>query len=88
MDPDAVAARLSDARRRIESAGGDPGAVRVVAVTKGFGPEAVASACQAGLVDVGENYAQELVAKAAAVGPLRAAGRPGGTSSARSSATR
>ncbi len=65
-----MAARLSDARRRIESAGGDPGAVRVVAVTKGFGPEAVASACPAGLVDVGANYAQELVAKAAAVGPL------------------
>jgi uncharacterized pyridoxal phosphate-containing UPF0001 family protein len=42
----------------------------VVAVTKGFGPEAVAAACAVGLVDVGENYAQELVAKAGDVGPL------------------
>ncbi len=65
-----MAERLSAAHRRIESAGGDPGAVRVVAVTKGFGPGAVASACAVGLVDVGENYAQELVAKAGAVGPL------------------
>jgi uncharacterized pyridoxal phosphate-containing UPF0001 family protein len=64
-----VAARLAAARRRIEAAGGDPGAVAVVAVTKGFGPEAVAAAAGAGLLDVGENYAQELVAKAAAVAP-------------------
>lgn len=67
--PEAVVARLSAVRRRIESAGGDLAAVRVVAVTKGFGPEAVAAATEAGLSDVGENYAQELVAKAAAVRP-------------------
>jgi pyridoxal phosphate enzyme (YggS family) len=65
-----VAARLEAARRRIEAAGGDPEAVRVVAVTKGFGPEAVSAAAAAGLVDIGENYAQELTAKAAAVAPL------------------
>ena len=56
------------------------------AVTKGFGPEAVLAARQAGLVDLGENYAAELVGKAAAdVG-----GRAGssGTSSAPSSGTR
>ena len=63
-------ARLEAARRRIEAAGGDPEAVRVVAVTKGFGPEAVVTAAASGLVDVGENYAQELTAKAAAVAPL------------------
>ena len=40
--------------------------MRVVAVTKGFGPEAVLAARQAGLVDLGENYAAELVGKAAA----------------------
>jgi hypothetical protein len=40
--------------------------VRVVAVTKGFGPEAVVAARAAGLRDIGENYANELVAKAAA----------------------
>jgi len=42
-----------------------------VAVTKGFGPEVVAAAVAAGVEDVGESYAQELVAKAAAVTPPR-----------------
>lgn len=64
-----VAERLAGVRRRIEAAGGDPRAVRVLAVTKGFGPEAVTAAVGAGLGDVGENYAQELVAKAAALAP-------------------
>jgi pyridoxal phosphate enzyme (YggS family) len=41
--------------------------VRVIGVTKGFGPEAVRAAREAGLTDLGENYAAELVAKAAAV---------------------
>ena len=40
--------------------------MRVVGVTKGFGPEAVRAARQAGLTDLGENYAAELVEKAAA----------------------
>jgi PLP dependent protein len=40
--------------------------VRVVGVTKGFGPHAVHAARRAGLTDLGENYAAELVAKAAA----------------------
>jgi uncharacterized pyridoxal phosphate-containing UPF0001 family protein len=39
--------------------------VRIVAVTKGFGTEAVVAARAAGLHDIGENYANELVAKAA-----------------------
>ena len=64
---DGVAERLHSVRLRIEQAGGDPSAVRVVAVTKGFGPEAVAAARAAGLGDIGENYANELVAKAAEV---------------------
>jgi hypothetical protein len=34
-------------------------------VTKGFGPEAVVAALAAGLRDIGENYANELVDKAA-----------------------
>ncbi len=38
----------------------------MVAVTKGFGPRAVHAARQAGLTDLGENYAGELVRKAAA----------------------
>jgi pyridoxal phosphate enzyme (YggS family) len=63
---EAVQARFAAVRQRIEARGVDPGGLRIVAVTKGFGPDAVASAVRAGLVDVGENYAQELVVKAAA----------------------
>jgi PLP dependent protein len=37
----------------------------VIGVTKGFGPDAVRAAVDAGLTDLGENYAAELVAKAA-----------------------
>ena len=53
-------------RSRIAAAGGDPDQVRVVAVTKGFGPDAVAACVSAGVVDIGENYAPELLYKAAA----------------------
>lgn len=66
-----VAAGLVRVRARIAAAGGDPDKVRVVAVTKGFGPKAVDAARDAGVVDVGENYAQELLAKDEA---LRASG--------------
>jgi len=71
-----VAVRLAAVRTRIERAGADPDGVRVLAVTKGFGPAAVAAAHGAGLADVGENYAQELEAKRAAYeaaggGPVR-----------------
>ena len=65
-------ARLAAIRRRIASAAPDPDRVTLLAVTKGFGPEAVQTALAAGLVAVGENYADELVAKAAAL-----AGEPG-----------
>jgi len=59
-----VAAALGRVRERIADAGGDPVSVRVVGVTKGFGVEAVRAALRAGLADLGENYAQELLAKA------------------------
>ena len=42
--------------------------MRVLAVTKGHGVETVRAALRAGLVDVGENYAQELLAKADELG--------------------
>jgi len=58
-----VAAGLVSVRARIAAAGGDPDKVRIVAVTKGFGPQAVEAARDAGVLDVGENYAQELLAK-------------------------
>jgi PLP dependent protein len=58
---------LAGVRARITAVGRDPDAIRIVAVTKGFGPEVVDEAAAAGLVDVGENYGQELLAKAKAV---------------------
>lgn len=61
-----LAARLAAVRARIERAGGDPGAVTVVGVSKGFDASAPLTAAAAGLVDVGESYAQEMVAKVAA----------------------
>ncbi len=56
--------RLERIRARIDASAPEPGAVRLVAVTKGFGPDAVRDALEAGLADLGENYADELVAKA------------------------
>jgi uncharacterized pyridoxal phosphate-containing UPF0001 family protein len=59
----AVGERLTDVRRRIESAGGDPDAVTIVAVTKGFGREAVDEAADAGITDFGENLVDQFEAK-------------------------
>ncbi|MBV9953174.1 MAG: YggS family pyridoxal phosphate-dependent enzyme [Acidimicrobiia bacterium] len=55
--------QLTAVRARIEAAGGDPDQIAVLAVTKGFDRRAVDAAVAAGLLDVGENYAQELSAK-------------------------
>ena len=63
LDCGVVAGRLAEVRERIAAAGRDPGDVVVVAVTKGFGPDAVQAATAAGIADVGENYAQELAGK-------------------------
>ena len=60
-----VVTTLAQVRERIARAEGDLAVIKVVAVTKGFGPEAIDAAVGAGLWDIGENYAQELVAKAA-----------------------
>jgi hypothetical protein len=77
-DQRAVAARVAEARARIAAAAPDPSSVRLVAVTKGFGVDAVAAALAAGVSDIGENYADELVRKAEAL----QAGAPAGTGSA------
>jgi PLP dependent protein len=61
ISPDTVAERLERVRERIAGAGG--AGVDVLAVTKGFGADAVHAALAAGLHRVGENYAQELIAK-------------------------
>jgi PLP dependent protein len=57
IDRVAVAARAAALRARI-----GPG-VELLAVTKGFGPEALDAAASAGCPMVGENYAQELLGK-------------------------
>lgn len=55
------------------SAGRDPGAIRLLAVSKTFGPDAVLEAAAAGQAAFGENYLQEALDKMEAV----AARRPG-----------
>jgi len=65
--PDVVAARVAALCVRIEDVGRDPAGVRIVAVTKGFTASAVDAARAAGLYDIGENYANEFLAKVAAV---------------------
>jgi pyridoxal phosphate enzyme (YggS family) len=64
MDASTVRANLQRVRDRIAAAGRDPESVALVAVTKGHPASIVRSAVEAGLVDLGENYAQELEAKA------------------------
>lgn len=61
VDPLLVAERMQEARDRITRSGGV--GVAVVAVTKTFGLDAVRAAAAAGADGIGENYAQELVAK-------------------------
>ncbi|MFT3854844.1 MAG: YggS family pyridoxal phosphate-dependent enzyme [Ilumatobacteraceae bacterium] len=56
-----VAERLAAIRRRIADAGGAD--VEILAVTKTFGFDAVVAARDAGIRAIGENYAQEVVAK-------------------------
>jgi pyridoxal phosphate enzyme (YggS family) len=62
----ALPERLAQVRAEIarrQAAGGWTHDVTIVAVTKGFGPDAVAAALAAGLVDIGENRVQEALAK-------------------------
>ena len=69
-----IASRLAEVRARIEraarDAGRDPSLVKLVAVSKTKGPEAVREAYAAGQRAFGENYAQELAAKAEALADL------------------
>ena len=58
-----VGDRLAEARERIKRAGGTCSAVSIVAVTKGFGQAAVDAAVAVGVTDIGENYADELLAR-------------------------
>jgi pyridoxal phosphate enzyme (YggS family) len=75
VDPAAVAANVARVRDRIAAAAGragrDPGQVTLVAVSKLFPPPAIRAVVAAGVGDIGENYAQDLEAKAAEVPGVR-----------------
>jgi pyridoxal phosphate enzyme (YggS family) len=62
-----VADNLRTIKERIEHAGGDPERITILAVSKTFDASCVEAACDVGLRRFGENYAAELVAKAAVV---------------------
>ena len=62
-----VGERLAEIRERISTAGGDSRSLAIVAVTKDFGLDAVQAALDNGLHEFGENRADQLIAKAAAV---------------------
>lgn len=70
-DEAAIAERWREINQRVtaaaRAAGRAPDAVRVIAVSKGHGPESVIEAARAGAIDFGENYLAELEAKATAV---------------------
>jgi len=78
IEPGVVAERVARVRARIRAAGGTDDAVRLVAVTKGFGVDAPAAALAAGVADLGENYAQEFEAKVGEIGTALAALGPAG----------
>ena len=63
LDPAAVRARLADVRERIARAaaraGRDSSRVRLIAISKTFGPDAVRTAALEGQIDFGENKLQE-----------------------------
>lgn len=69
-----IAEQLQSVHARIaaacHAAGRDPASVRLLAVSKTFGPDAVRAAHAAGQTDFGENYIQEAVDKMAALADL------------------
>lgn len=77
MSESSLAERLDLVRERIARAcarsGRNAGTVRLLAVTKIFGPEVIREAWAAGLREFGENYVQEMERKAPAVADLEGA---------------
>jgi pyridoxal phosphate enzyme (YggS family) len=65
-------ARVRETVARHQAVAGWAHAVRIIAVTKGHGPEAVRAAYAAGVEDVGENRVQEALAKQEQVGGVPA----------------
>lgn len=72
--PERVAQVRAEIARR-QAAGGWTHPVTIVAVTKGFGLDAVRAALDAGLADIGENRVQEALEKMAGAGPPLAGAR-------------
>ncbi len=64
-------AAVRDTIRHHQAKGGWTHTVRVVAVTKSHGPEAVRAAAAAGIEDIGENRVQEALAKQEQLADLR-----------------
>lgn len=77
MPVDSLSDRLELVRERIERACArvqrDPANVRLLAVTKIFGPEVIREAWAAGLREFGENYVQEMERKVPVVADLEGA---------------
>jgi PLP dependent protein len=75
IDEASLQLQLSDVRERIAAAaarsGRDPSEVRLVAVSKTFGADAVRIAARAGQVDFGENKVQEALQKMAQTADLQ-----------------
>ncbi len=69
-----ISAAIERVRERIERAceraGRDPGSVQLIAVSKGHPEEAIRAAYDVGMRVFGENYAQDLAAKASALSDL------------------
>ena len=78
LDPAALRARLADVRDRIARAAGragrDPSRIRLVAVSKTFGADAVRVGGRRGQIDFGENKVQEAQQEAAGPADLPLAG--------------
>lgn len=76
MEPQTIAERVADVRRRIaaacEDSGRSPEDVRLVAVTKGFGADVVRDVVAAGVTDIGENRVQEAQEKRSELSDLAA----------------
>jgi pyridoxal phosphate enzyme (YggS family) len=74
IGPQNLAVHVNHVRSRISiaarTAGRDPAAVTLVAVTKAKPAETVAEAATAGVTDFGENYVQEALGKMDRLGPL------------------
>jgi len=76
---EAMIDRMEVLSRRIESCGRDPKDVQVVAVTKGMPAATIVTALRAGLSEIGENYASELLAKASDLSGASAWTKEGGS---------